>query len=275
MLNKIVSLGYIFIVNQIEVFHLFQVYVPTTGFVSTLASVATIGTLGLYFFLLTFKVLVPVTYFALSFSFWFKTVSVGLTAATFVYFSIAFWSLYGVEQYLFVLQKNFYWLLYLVHGEVRTLGFLLELTMVTVQPIFSLKLLDSGDISFSSDQPYQERAKQLFDLTLQPLKIICGCISEKVEKFFDNYQAYQKQEQPPPASPPPPPPQQQVVVVEEIKNETASSCFLFEMEMQNVFGNQQQLPMCIENEDIDFVHVVPLHALGGLLLLGLRCLMKK
>ena len=280
MLNKIVHvtfstwwMGYLFVVNQLEVFNLFQMYVPAAGFVSTFASVGTIGILMLYFFLLTFKVLVPLTYFVLSFSFYFKMISLGLTSG-FVYFSIAFWSLYGLEPYLFVLQKKLYWLLYLVYGEVRTLGFLLELVMVTVKPIFSSKMLESGDTSFSSDQPYQEKAKQLFDLTLQPLKVGYGYVSEKVEEIFDTYQEYQKQQQQQQQQQQ----RQKVVIVEEpvIQNETVkmmmttSPCFLFEVEMQNVFGN----PVCIENEDITVMHV-PLHGVGGLLLLGLRCLMKK
>ena len=275
MLNKVLSLtfstwwmGYLFVVNQLDVLHIYQSFqsTPTTGFlstfvgmgiVSTVASVATIVVVSLYFLLLISKILVPLTYFALSFSFYFKLVSLGFVGST-LYLSFAYLSLYGFELYFQMLRAKLHWFLFFVYGEIKMLGFLLELMIEAVKPLFSSKLLDSGDPSFSSDEGYQKSAQDFFELGVHPFKVV----SEKLKVYANSFQ---KQQQPPK--------KQDQQEEEEIleKFVVRKSCFLFEMEMENVF--EEGCKICTI-DDINIVEI-PFHGLGLLLLLGLRCLLVK
>ena len=287
MLNKIVSfyfstwwMGYLVVVNQLDILRLFHLFVPTSGIVATLASLGTIAVLSLYFFVLMMKVVIPLAYFALSFSFYFKLISFGFVSSG-VYFSFAFVSLHGIELYFQMLQMKLYWLLFLIYKEVKTLGFLLELVMETIEPLFSKLLLDSGDPSFNPNDTYQKIAQEFFELGVEPLKFV----SAKLKAYVKFFKSFKKQQEP-------------IVVKEPI----VVPSFLFETEMEQVFGEfcnideNNTIDIIVKKEkvnnflfkmemgqvfgefcNIDENNVIefPFHGFGILLFLGLRCYLIK
>ena len=260
---------YLFVVYNVDFIQLLD-YVPDLWVLPVVTNVATVVVLCSYFFLLTVKVVLPLKYFVFS---WASFKLVTFLVVSFVTTSTGYLSRFGMDSYLGFIQTKVYCLLYFVLGQIKTLTFLLELIVETMRPVFSNKLVDSVKSEFSNDYVYVEGARFFFEMNGEFLKIVSnkikngydGVFNGLLGMLFEMKMAYHQQQQQQQQEQQEQQQQQQqqqqdqqdVVTFVEEKVKPIQACFLFKMEMEQVFGNEQRECFLEERRVIEIpVHVV-------------------